>query len=324
MLNIYRDTGQPMSEAEGCALPDEIIWMDLFDPTEDESKLVERRAGIRMPSREALSEIEESSRLVKENGHLYLSTPVIGNNTLEEAVLSPLGFVLGPKVLVTIRYAALPTFDTVAERIRTDPTLDCGVGVFVALLEAIIDRGADALERLGAAIDAVSRSVFRGKVSNLKNPSKETASLRETLSRVGDLGERLSKARDVLLGVGRVATFTGDIGHEWLQSEFRERLKAVSKDVRSLSDYETHLSDKIQFLLDAVLGYITIEQNDIFKVLTIASVVGVPPTLIAGIWGMNFKFMPELSWNWGYPMAWGAIILSALLPLFWFWRRGWF
>jgi magnesium transporter len=94
--------------------------------------------------------------------------------------------------------------------------------------------------------------------------------------------------------------------------------------VVSLSDYETHLSDKVQFVLDAVLGYISIEQNDLFKVLTIVSVVGVPPTLLAGIWGMNFKNMPELSWAWGYPLSWLAIVLSAILPLVWFKRRGWF
>lgn len=191
-------------------------------------------------------------------------------------------------------------------------------------MEAIVDRGADILEHLGSAIDQISRAVFKGTMSDLKRQAQPTASLRHTLGKLGALDDRLSKARDVLLGIGRIASFAADIGHEWIPAEFRSRLDAVCKDVTSLSDYETHLSDKIQFLLDAILGYITIEQNDIFKVLTIASVVGVPPTLLAGIWGMNFKEMPELNWAVGYPMAWALIILSGVLPLLWFRKKGWF
>ena len=113
-------------------------------------------------------------------------------------------------------------------------------------------------------------------------------------------------------------------GSEWITAASRKRLEAVSKDVASLSDYETRLTDKIQLLLDAVLGFINIQQNELFKILTIVSVVGVPPTILVGIWGMNFKNMPELSWTFGYPLAWLAVIASGLLPLIWFKRRGWF
>ncbi|MGV1846546.1 MULTISPECIES: magnesium transporter CorA family protein [unclassified Rhizobium] len=325
MLTIHRDTTPSVRQADtGVDLPDKVIWMDLMDPTAEEIAFVEAGAHIKVPSRDALSEIEASSRLSRQGDHLYLSTPVIGHATLDDAELSPAGFVLGKDILVTIRYASLPTFDAVVERMNKDGTIASSVGVFTSLLEAIVDRGADALEHLGAAIDEVSRSIFRGKISGLKDPSKATATLHRTLSRIGGLGDRLSKARDVLLGVGRIASFSGDVGHEWLAPEFRDRLAAVCKDVVSLSDYETHLSDKIQFLLDAVLGYINIEQNEIFKVLTIASVVGVPPTLLAGIWGMNFKSMPELSWTWGYPISLALIALSAILPLVWFRRKGWF
>jgi magnesium transporter len=137
---------------------------------------------------------------------------------------------------------------------------------------------------------------FKGGLARDKGPVRSTRRLREALANVGILADRLAKARDVLLGVGRVASFAGDVGRDWITKESRVRLDAVSKDVVSLSDYETRLSDKIQMLLDAVLGFISIEQNDLFEVLTIVSVVGVPPTLLAGIWGMNFKNMPELNW----------------------------
>jgi magnesium transporter len=322
MIEIHGRTGS--IKAAAGEIPKDAIWIDMIDPDERERDAVSKHIGVRLPTREQLSEIEESSRVSKRDDHLYLSTPIIGNSTMEDAEISPAGFVLGAKLVVTIRYAELPTFDLVAERLTQEAALDTPLGIFVALLEAIIDRGADVLEHLGVAADEISKNVFRGDLSTRRIRSQTSVGLRRALSKLGALGDRLSKARDVLLGVGRIASFTADVGHDWLSQEFHDRLKAVSKDVESLSAYESHLSDKTQFLLDAILGYISIEQNDIFRVLTIASVVGVPPTLMAGVWGMNFKFMPELNWTFGYPFAWGVIILTMILPLVWFWRRGWF
>jgi magnesium transporter len=192
------------------------------------------------------------------------------------------------------------------------------------LMEALVDRGADVLERLGSELDKISRSVFRGDPNKLNHAVRSTKTLRRTLSAIGTIGNRSSQARDVFLGIGRIVPFVSGLRHEWIIPEFEGRLGAVSKDIASLNDYEAHLSSKVQFLLDAVLGFITIEQNDLFKILTIVSVVGIPPTLMAGIYGMNFKFMPELSWPWGYPFGLAIIALSALIPLIWFKWRGWF
>ena len=133
-------------------------------------------------------------------------------------------------------------------------------------------------------------------------------------------GTQLAAAQDglrfeIILGVALV---------EFRVVAARKRLDSVTKDVVSLSDYETRLSDKIQLLLDAILGFINIQQNDLFKILTIVSVIGVPPTILVGVWGMNFKGMPELNWAWGYPFAWLAILGSIALPLLWFKAAGWF
>ncbi|MEO6341253.1 MAG: CorA family divalent cation transporter, partial [Caulobacteraceae bacterium] len=149
------------------------------------------------------------------------------------------------------------------------------------------------------------------------------AALRQTLAALGASGDRLSMTRDALLGVARIAPFVMERGHACIcEADHQTRLKAVRMDVASLADYETHLSDKTQFLLDAVLGLINVAQNDIFKVLTIVSVVGIPPTFIASMYGMNFHRMPELEWAWGYPYALGLIVVSTLLPLAWFkWRK---
>jgi magnesium transporter len=324
MLTIYRDEAGAIRESAALELPSEVIWIDLLDPADEKKGFVESRTHIQVPTMQALSEIEASSRLQVNRGVIYLSTPILARSDTPEAFLSPVGFILSPTVLVTVRFARLSSFDQVAEQIHHDPSLATNVGVFIALLEAIVDRGADVLEELRSELDQISRKVFRGNPTHRSHTVRSTDALRKTLSAVGAIGERVSQARDVLLGVGRIASFAGDIGEEWITPEFKVRLKAVLKDVASLNEYEAHLSGKVQFLLDAVLGYITIEQNDLFKVLTIASVVGIPPTLIAGLYGMNFKFMPELDWTWGYPFGLALILASALIPLTWFKWRGWF
>jgi magnesium transporter len=322
MLKVYRDTGTFLT-SNSTELPGAIIWIDLFNPTPHEKEFVHSRTGVRIPSVEALSEIESSSRLVVEQGVIYLSTPVVAQADTADAFLSPLGLILTQQVLVTVRFDQFSVIDTVVERIHRDESLRSSTGVFTALLEALVDRGADVLERLGAELDKVSRTVFRGDPSKREHTVRSNAALRRVLSRVGATGDRLSLARDVLLGLSRIAPFVVSLGHAWIVPEFEARLVAVSKDVASLNDYEGHVSNKVQFLLDAILGFITIEQNDLFKVLTIVSVVGIPPTVVAGIYGMNFQFMPELSWQWGYPFGLVLILLSALVPFLWFKWRGW-
>ncbi len=295
-----------------------------MNPTDDEKAFVENHTDVHIPSIEALSEIESSSRLIVEGGVIYLSTPVVAQGDTADPFISPAGFILSSALLVTVRFADLSTFEAVAEKIRHDESLRSSSGVFTALMEALVDRGADVLERLGSELDKISRSVFRGDPNKLHHTVRSTKALRRTLSAIGTIGDRLSQARDVFLGVGRITPFVMGLRHEWIIAEFEGRLGAVSKDIASLNDYEAHLSNKVQFLLDAVLGFITIEQNDLFKILTIVSVVGIPPTLMAGIYGMNFKVMPELNWAWGYPYGLTIIVLSALIPLIWFKWRGWF
>ena len=324
MLTIYRDTRGSVRSTTEQELSNEVIWIDLLNPTDDEKAFVEARAHVRIPSMEALSEIELSSRLIVEGKVIYLSASVVAHSDTADPFLSSAGFILSSALLVTVRFAALSTFDAVAEKVCRDETIRSATGVFTALMEALVDRGADVLERLGSELDRISRSVFRGDPKKLSHTVRSNEALRRTLIAIGTIGDRLSQARDVFLGVGRIAPFVLSLRHDWIVPEFESRLDAVCKDIASLNDYEAHLSSKVQFLLDAVLGFITIEQNDLFKVLTIVSVVGIPPTLMAGIYGMNFKSMPELNWAWGYPFGLAVIALSALLPLIWFKWRGWF
>ncbi|MEO8796458.1 MAG: CorA family divalent cation transporter, partial [Polyangiaceae bacterium] len=175
----------------------------------------------------------------------------------------------------------------------------------------------DILEHAGTECDSLSHSAFRADTKKAENR------LLHTLKRVGAVADRTSHIRDTLLGIGRVAAFMTDSGYEGAPQVNPGRMKAIRADVASLTDYESHLSGKIQFLLDATLGFISVEQNEIVKTLTIASVVGIPPVLIVGVYGMNFKYMPELEWHLGYPLALLAVVVSGLLPLLWFKKRGW-
>jgi magnesium transporter len=235
----------------------------------------------------------------------------------------PRRFILSEKVLITVRFAPLLIFEAVAEQVNQDEKIRTATAVFTTLLEAIVDRAADVLERLGGELGKVSKSVFRGEPSRPKHIIRSNNALRRALTDVGLTGDRLALARDALLGVGRIAPFVLSLRKDWIVPEFEARLEAVTKDISSLDDYEGHLSNKVQFLLDAILGYITIQQNDLFKILTIVSVVGIPPTLVAGIYGMNFKYMPGLNWIGGYPFGLAMIALSAMIPLAWFKWKGW-
>jgi magnesium transporter len=195
----------------------------------------------------------------------------------------------------------------------------------MVILEALVDYGADRLEELRAEAMRISQRIFHGEMrKSARNKARTDLMLRDTLVEIGDMGERLSHIRDTLLVLERAVPFVSEHGNGWLGDSVQARLKMASSDVQSLNDYEVHLTDKLQFLLDATLGFISTEQNDLFKVLTIASVVGIPPVLIAGVYGMNFHFMPELSWAYGYPFGLGLIAVSTVLPILWFKWRGWF
>jgi magnesium transporter len=323
MLRMFRDGVDVDRGTSSPELLKRVIWIDLLNPTKEEIAFVESRTKVRVPSIESLSEIESSSRLAVDQEIIYLSVPAVAQGDTADAYLSPTGFILTRSVLVTVRFASLPIFDAVAERVKHDDKLQ-STAVFITLLEAIVDRAADVLERLGGELARVSKSVFRGDPSQPRHIVRSTDALRRALLAVGMTGDRLALTRDVLLGIGRIAPFVLGLRKDWILPELESRLEAVTKDIDSLNDYEAHLSNKVQFLLDAILGFINIQQNDLFKILTIVSVVGIPPTLVAGIYGMNFKYMPELNWVGGYPFGLAMIVLSSLIPVAWFKWRGWF
>ncbi|MGC2033720.1 MAG: magnesium transporter CorA family protein [Steroidobacteraceae bacterium] len=317
MLNAHiADTGVAGSRG---AKP---FWIDLFNPTSDEIAQVAAESGIHVPSRHSLQEIETSSRLRAEGQVLYVSMPLTLQDEAAGFVPVPLGFILSPQVLVTVRYSEVHGFDPVEVRVKKG--LDQGsTSAFAALIDSVVDFAADRLEKLSSDLAAVSATAFCPKGSPGQVDKRVAGALRESLNAVGTAGDQLSRIRESVLGLQRIIGFVLKMAADWLSPEQKTRLVTAQQDLASLVDFEAHLSGKTQFLLDAILGFINTEQNDIFKVLTIVSVVGVPPTLIASMYGMNFHDMPEYSWRWGYPYVLALIALSTLLPILWFKRRGW-
>ena len=299
------------------------VWIDLLRPTDQERSAAEQLTGMRVPAQADLAEIESSSRLSSEGKTLSLSMPMIYRSADGLSKVAPLGFVLSPEHLMTVRFADMPVFDQFAERFAGSTAHSCSVAAFLGLLEAIVDRLADILEHVGGDLDAISRRVFRPERGGTRNAARTDRQLQATLRAVGTAGERVSNIRDSLLGVNRIVLYVSETAADWIPTHLQPRFKTVRQDAASLSDYDNQLTNKVQFLLDATLGFINIEQNNGIKVLTVVSVVGVPPTLMASIYGMNFKMMPELEWHYGYAYGLAVIILSGVLPFLWFKRRGW-
>ena len=316
------ETREPPQDLGAAALAPDIIWIDLLQPSAEERAFVERATGLKLPDFADLSEIESSSRLRTEQGALYLSAPLVYRVDVDDPHTTPVGFIVTPERLITIRFETPTSFITAGQSAYAG-----ACEAFVGLLEAIVDRIADILERIAGELDTVSHRLFRSgavETGRKRRPARADADLRVILRRVGRSGDLASKIRDSLLAIARIVPYVENNGAAWLPTEATSRLQTLRQDIYSLSQYDEHLTNKLQLLLDATLGLINIDQNNIIKVLTVVSVVGVPPTLVASMYGMNFHNMPELAWSWGYPYALALIALSAVAPLLWFKWRGWF
>lgn len=321
MRAFAADKGRLKPLADGGDAVGLAVWIDLVSPTSAEEADLEKKLDVEIPTREEMEEIEISSRLYTDESAAFMTAILPANADGDEVEMQPVTFVLTPTRLITVRYhepQAFRTFPVRAE--KTAMGCDTAEGVLIALLEAVVDRLADILERAGRDIDGISRGIFRKKGGK---PTK-SADLQNTTEAIGRKGDLTSNIRDSLVTLERLAGFLVQAAlHGKSSKEARERIKTLSRDVRSLSDHAGFMSQKITFLLDATLGMISIEQNAIIKIFSVAAVVFLPPTLIASIYGMNFTHMPELEWLVGYPFAIGLMVMSAILPYVFFKRKGW-
>lgn len=327
MLRFFTSTGPCSPQNLDAPLPKGAVWIDLLDPDADERAYVLRVTGATAPTRDELMEIETSSRMHVEDDMLHLSAMIVARDAKGVPHLAPVGFVLTRNHVITVRFEDLKAFGMVESMMaHRDPLLKSSDGVLVGLLEAIVDRLADLLERAASDLDEVSLRIFgvdTEAVGATRNMTRRSAALRDALRSVGRAGDIASKARVSLHGLARIIPYVVGQKDRWLTPEVAPRMRILRQDVVSLNEFEAHITDKVQLLLDAALGFASIDQNNIFRILTVVSVVGIPPTLIASMYGMNFKAMPELDWAYGYPYALTLIALSAIAPLVWFKLRGW-
>ncbi|MGB5902271.1 MAG: magnesium transporter CorA family protein [Xanthobacteraceae bacterium] len=324
MLTIFVPTGSALKKVD-CgdlgSLPESAVWIDMFNPTPEEDRAVERLVRIAVPTREEMQEIEISSRLYVENGARYMTAILMCGSETDAPRTTPVTFIMSDRRLVTVRYDSPRPFVAVEHKLaRTAPPDVNGDAVVLELLEAVIDRCADILERAGADVDAVSREIFEPEGSARTGHAKRYSDILITIGRKGDL---TSKVRESLVSIGRVVTFVvAEADNVKWSKERRAQLKTMQRDVASLSDHASYLSNKITFVLDAMLGVVNLEQNNIIKLFSVMAVVLMPPTLIASIYGMNFRAMPELDWPHGYPLALIAMLCAAIGPYMFFkWKK---
>ncbi|ATU94613.1 magnesium transporter CorA family protein [Phyllobacterium zundukense] len=331
MLSIYtQENDRILSSAintEGEVLPAcqlGAVWYDLYNPTRNEDNYVEQCLSLSIPTRAEMDEIEPSARLYNEEDAEFMTVTALSELDSEEPVKTPITFVLKGGSLVTVRYAEPLPFTTFAHRIQKPggPACTSGEMAMLGILEAMINRMADILERVGGDVDRFSHKVFRSRV---RNATQKTLNLNAVIEQIGRKGDMLSMVRESLVSFTRLLSYHQAIakGTTKAGKDVRQKMKILQRDVGSLTDHAAFLTNKINFLLDATLGLINLEQNQIIKIFSVAAVVFLPPTLVASIYGMNFDYMPELKWVLGYPWAFALMVLSAILPYLYFKRRGW-
>ena len=323
MLSVFVPQANGLVCAErlpDAPLPPEALWIDLRDPTPEEEQLVERTLGIDVPTREEMREIEASNRFYEENGVLYMTATVVTKLDTDLPERSQVTFILTGTQLVTNRYTdPLPFRRFINYAITHRQALTSGAAVLAGLLEAIVNRIADVLEKVGGDVDAISSKIF----SRPHDKRPAPPDFRHVLEHIGQSGDLVSKASESLVSLTRLLGFVQQSSTNQVTQELRTRFRTLSRDVLAMNDHSSFLSDKVQFLLDATLGMVSIDQNNILKIFSVVTVFLLPPSVITGFYGMNFEHIPWLHEPWGPVAAILMMLGSAIVPYIYFKRRGW-
>lgn len=324
MIKAYRSNCEAISlssDRELTHIADDIIWIDLINPHRDEEKHVETLLGTELPTREDLKDIEPSSRLYKEDDNVFMTASLVWKADSSDPQLTDVAFILAGNRLVTIRYAEPKSFNLfIAAITRTPHEIASGVVLLLKLLETIVDRTAEIIENSVIGIDHVAKGIFGGEA---RSKRKAPRYLEDKIAEIASFHRLASKVRDSLTSLARMQSFLQATSVVHQDKDAREMGASISRDIHSLSEHVSYISGNLTFLLDASLGIINVEQNAIIKIFSIASVVFLPPTLVASIYGMNFAHMPELQWSYGYPLAIFVMLISAIIPFIVFRWKGW-
>ena len=322
MLTIYDHQGTGLAKREGMLpITDVTVWIDLLNPTAEEDAFVENALGISVPTRAEMREIEASNRLYQENGAHFMTAFIVYNVEAPVPLTTALTFILAGDRLVTVRYAEPKAFPLFLQRVeKGDLACNSAPAIMIGLIEAIIHREADLIERIQDEVDRTAPVIFEIKGGQQTRTRRFDAILKA----IGKQGDTNARAQESALSLDRVLTYFSHASSDRKDDpRILTRIEVAHRDVGSLMEHMRFLSQRIMFLLDATLGMISTEQNQIIKLFSVAAVMLMPPTLIASVYGMNFKHMPELEFLWGYPVALGMMIVSAVIPFLYFRRKGW-
>ncbi|MFM1816182.1 MAG: hypothetical protein RLZ98_2877 [Pseudomonadota bacterium] len=327
MINYHacengRLLAMPVSEGSPVVTPDRhAVWIDLEHPTLDEIRQIERALGINIPSADDMKEIEVSSRLFHENGTHFMTASIVYKIDTEDPLNGEITFILLPKVLITVRFSAPRAIALFQHQAKTgDIPCEGPAAIATGIVEAIVEREADLIERLHHETEALSKRIFENE-DRMKLRAKEHA---ETLREIGKASVIASRTRESLVSISRMLGYFHDVVKEnGSEGRTRHRIRSVMQDARSLATHVDYVSGRLMFLMDATIGLVGIEQNQIIKLFSVVAVMLMPPTLIASIYGMNFRHMPELEVVWAYPAAIIAMVVSAVVPFVYFKHKGW-
>jgi magnesium transporter len=290
------------------------IWIDVVDPEEDELIWIKEAFGVLLPELDDLGDLEASARYFEaDDGHLHIRTDFL----LDEDETSRnvrVAFVLTKQVLFSIHDEDLPVFRLVRLRARLRPgSVSNAKDVLLDLYSTDAEYSADALEEVYENLERAGKRVLSDAIND-----SDAAEVLETIATEEDTNGRI---RRNVMDTRRALSFL--MRSKLLSDEQQEEARQILRDIDSLENHTAFLFDKINFLMDATVGFINLNQSKIIKIFSVVSVALMPPTLLASIWGMNYKHMPELDTSWGYPMAIGAMLVSAIIPLGYFHSKGW-
>lgn len=330
MINIYTTSNGSITRAEiatdKLALPDNTIWIDLYDPSSTQERLIEKEFNIALPTREEMGKIEVMSPFYQEGDTYYMTITILDQSNTEYLNSAALTFVLTQRCLITLRHTDIPSWrnfsNFVMRTIKSKNICYTPELCLMLVIDLLVNHAADVLEVAGNDLDTLLQKVFSQADRRSSSAPSPLNYYNDIISRIGRTGNIISKNRESLVSINRMIIYFNQL-EAIITKDQRMRLKYIAREIYSLGEYATFLSQRNGFLLDATLGMISVEQNMIIKVFTVAAAAFMPPTLIASIYGMNFHFIPELSWSFGYPMALLMIFISALLPYFFFKKKGW-
>jgi magnesium transporter len=318
MIRVYRSgctACEPSTvDPADWTMPPDTLWIDLVNPSREEDAAVEKALRLSIPTREEMGELEASSRLYAENGATYATADLITHGDDPVPGLEPVTFVLTAGLLVTLRYTDPRPFAMLTEKLGREPALCAsGIDLFLHLMEAVIDRTSDVLSKNAARVEGIAAHVFSGK---------KAVGFDKLITKLGQAQMADARIEKSLADLARIFAFVG-VDERADTDVTRAHLRSLRRDAESLLAHNQSVAAAINFQLSAALGLINIEQSSIIKIFSVAAVAFLPPTLIASIYGMNFEHMPELPQPWAYPAAIAAMVVSAVLPLVLFKRKGW-